>query len=121
MLKRKPDEVIGINYLSRWHIIPKNHVFNIYLHKYNGSDGRVLHDHPFYSVSFLLKGELKEYSLNKIRLIPKYLPIFRTAKFTHRLELVKGPVFTIFITGPKVREWGFHCSDGWKYHKDFKG
>gem|GEM_PF-6734848 len=27
----KPSKVIGENYLSRWHVIPRNPIFNIYL------------------------------------------------------------------------------------------
>ena len=43
-------KVIGKNYLSRWHIIPRNRYFNIYLHKFVGSDDdRALHDHPWRS------------------------------------------------------------------------
>ena len=117
---RQPDQIIGINYLSRWHVIPRNRVFNIYLHKFTGSDDdRALHDHPWYSLSFLLKGELIEHSFNKIKSIPLLLPVFRTAKFAHRLEVIKGPVWTIFITGPKIREWGFYCPKGWRHWTEF--
>jgi len=113
---RKPDIVIGNDYLSRWYVIPRNYWLNVYLHRFDHSDDdRAFHDHPWYSVSFLLKGELKEHSFKGIRLIPWLAPVFRTAKFAHRLELVKGPVFTLFITGPKIRDWGFHCPENWKH------
>lgn len=29
------------------------------------------------------------------------------------------PVTTLFITGPKIREWGFLCPKGWRHWKDF--
>ena len=29
------------------------------------------------------------------------------------------PVWTLFITGPRVREWGFACPQGWRHHLDF--
>jgi len=116
----QPDRIIGGDYLHRWYIIPHNRVFNIYLHRFGRSDDdRALHDHPWYSVSFLLQGELLEHYLNGCRHIPHFLPVFRTAKFAHRLELVKGPVWTIFITGPRVRSWGFYCSNGWRHWRDF--
>lgn len=117
---RPPDIVIGENYLERYYIIPRNKFFNVYLHKFTGSDDpRALHDHPWYSVSLLLKGEIIEHSFKGVRHIPRILPIFRTAKFAHRLELVKGPVWTIFITGPRIREWGFYCPNGWRHWKEF--
>lgn len=39
----------------------------------------------------------------------------RRATFTHRIELTNGPVWTLFLTGPKVREWGFHCPQEWRH------
>lgn len=111
---RKPDRIINGDYLHRWYIIPRNRFFNIYLHKFGRSDDdRAIHDHPWYSVSLLLKGEFIEHSFKGIRHIPWLWPVFRTAKFAHRLEIIKGPVWTIFITGPRVRDWGFYCPKGW--------
>mgnify|MGYP000066528385 CR=1 FL=1 len=37
----------------------------------------------------------------------------------HRIELVAGPVWTLFLTGPFRREWGFHCPQGWRHWRDF--
>lgn len=51
--------------------------------------------------------------------------IFRRAEHTHRIELFKDSkgrpkrAWTLFITGPKIREWGFECPKGWVHHKDF--
>jgi hypothetical protein len=125
---RKPDRIIGINYLHRWHVIPRNPFFNIFLHRFVGSDDdRALHDHPFASVSFLLQGELFEiYKDSKYpdahgaRRIKRFWPVFRRAKHTHRLVLgVEGDAWTLFITGPVLRTWGFHCPKGWVHHKQF--
>lgn len=117
--KRPPDAVIGDNYLSRWYVIPRNRFFNIYMHKFTGSDDdRALHDHPWYSLSFLLKGELKEHMFHKVRFVPWLFPILRSAKMAHRLELIKGPAVTLFITGPKIRAWGFHFPSNWMPYKD---
>ena len=112
---RKPDVIINKNYLQRWFIIQRNRFFNIYLHRYTGSDDdRALHDHPWWSMSFLMKGELVEHRFNDKRIIPRFWPIIRSAKHAHRLELIKGPAWTLFLTGPKIREWGFHHPiDGW--------
>lgn len=39
---------------------------------------------------------------------------------THRVELIDGDCWTIFVTGPRYREWGFHCADrGWVHWKKF--
>lgn len=126
-LLRQPDFVVHHKghakpYLTRWYILPRNRWLNAYLHRYDGSDlQRALHDHEYISVSFLFSGEIMEHRLNDRRLIPRFLPVFRSAKGLHRLELLKGPAFTLFITGPRIREWGFYYRGAWySYHEYFK-
>jgi hypothetical protein len=29
------------------------------------------------------------------------------------------PVWTLFVTGPRVRSWGFWCAHGWRHWKTF--
>lgn len=117
---RPPDIKIGDDYLWRWYVIPRNRFFNIYLHRFGRSDDdRALHDHPWYSVSFLLSGEMIEHNFRGICTIRRWWPIVRSAKFAHRLELVKGPVWTLFITGPNIRSWGFYCPRGWRHWRAF--
>lgn len=129
---REPDKVIGVNYLERWHLIPKNRLFNVYLHKFSGSDfDRALLDHPWYSVSFLISGELIEATnryhylggggvLSNRRKIRRWIPVFRSAEFPHRLILPsRSPTaWTVFITGPVIRPWGFLCGDGWRQWRE---
>lgn len=115
---RPPDRIIGERYLERWHLIPRNPFFNVYLHRFIGSDDdRALHDHPWWSVSILLRGSLAEVSRTdqpgyrtKRRIIDRFRPVFRSAEYAHRLELLgDAPAWTLFLTGPVVREWGFVC------------
>lgn len=117
-----PSRIIGVNYLSRWHVIPRNPWFNIYLHKFTGSDDdRALHDHPWWSISFLLRGRMLEhYRLRPsephtqiTRWVHRLWPVVRAPGFSHRLELVAGPAWTLFITGPVLRDWGFWCGTRW--------
>lgn len=149
---RRPDRIIygqsdGSPYLLRWHLIPRNPYFNIYLHCFIGDDiGPELHDHPWWSIGTLIKGELNEVTfVNKpvhwigteechayITPLTRWIPKYRSAEFKHRLLL--NPItlrpqdrpltsilwrdfetdaipechaWTIFITGPKKRTWGF--------------
>lgn len=37
---------------------------------------------------------------------------------THQ-EIIYAPVITLFITGPKIRNWGFWCPKGWRRWEDF--
>lgn len=144
---RRADVAIGgwdNPYLLRWHIIPKNNFFNIYLHKMlRDDDDRALHDHPWVNVSIILKEGYIEHQPRHLFLFPadprtiaiERRPghiIFRRAKAAHRLELHKPgywekihydilPAWSLFITGPKIREWGFWCPNptGWRHWKDF--
>ena len=123
-MKRAPDFVIGPRdnpYLLRWWIIPRNRFFNIYLHCILADDDdRALHDHPFDNVSVLLKGSYREHlkgGLSKI--VRRFRPRFRRAECAHRLEVVDGPVWSLFITGPRRREWYFHCPQGLVVWTDF--
>lgn len=65
--RRAPDFVIGSAedpYLLRWWIIPRNKVFNIYLHRFMRSDeDRALHDHPWSNLSILLRGCYAEHTI----------------------------------------------------------
>lgn len=121
---REPDFIIagtdGI-YLRRWWIIPRNRVFNIYLHQFLASDDdRALHDHPWLNVSCLLRGRYIEVTPSGERLRSPFRPVFRRATALHRVVLINGsPVWSLFITGPVIREWGFACPNGWRSHHEF--
>lgn len=125
---REPDFMIGGRddpYMRRWFVIPRNRVFNIYLHHFlHSDDDRALHDHPWWNVSFLLKGRYVEHTIpaggvhHRVEYRAGDLK-FRTAKSAHRVELIDGPCWSLFITGPIIRDWGFHCQHGWRHWKEF--
>ena len=137
--KREPDFIVGGKddpYLLRWWIIPRNRFFNIYLHKFlRSDDDRALHDHMYVRCSIILKGAYIEHFSNKKRKYRKagYI-VFRKPTTAHRVQLLSEwtqflfgkpitkiykPCWTLFITGPRVREWGFHCPNGWRHWEEF--
>lgn len=67
MTRRAPDFVIGgaeRPYLLRWFVIPRNKVFNVYLHQFlRSDDDRALHDHPWVNLSILLRGGYIEHTI----------------------------------------------------------
>jgi hypothetical protein len=125
-MKRPPDFIIGgaaRPYLLRWWLIPRNRFMNVYLHNMlRDDDPRALHDHPWVNVSIVLKGGYFEHRQDKPTLWrgPGSV-VFRRAVAAHRLTLGPGgaPSWSLFITGPTVRQWGFLCPQGWKHWKDF--
>lgn len=130
---RRPDFVIGGTewpYLLRWYVIPRNRWFNIYLHLFlRSDDDRALHSHPWrWNVSVLLSGSYTEVlpadpavpAGETVSVVREQGDIkFRWGESYHRVELTKGAVWTLFLTGRNVREWGFACPKGFKHWRDF--
>ncbi len=115
-----PDQNIGPGYLHRYIVFPRNRFFNVYIHKFlRSDDDRHLHDHPWASLSILLKGRVSEVTETGERRIRRFLPVLRGAQHAHRMVLESDYAWTIFIIGPRVRRWGFLTNRGWIYHKDY--
>lgn len=124
---RAPDFVIGDAarpYMHRWWLIPRNRWFNVYLHHIlRDDDDRALHDHPWWNVSIVLRGGYREVTPRGTFLRRAGSIVLRGALDAHRLEIPNDmgiqSCWTLFITGPRVREWGFHCPKGWVLWRDF--
>lgn len=125
---RQPDFIIGGEehpYMERWWIIPRNRFFNIYLHRFwRSDDDRALHDHPWLNCSIILKGSYVEHTIcaggvHRAQTYKQGAIKFRRARAAHRIEINEKPVWSLFITGPVIREWGFHCPHGWRPWQQF--
>jgi hypothetical protein len=147
--RRPPDVIIGgadAPYLRRWHVLPRNRLFNLYLHHFLlDDDDRALHDHPWAWCSLVLAGGYYEHTIapggiHHRRWRPAGSLAISGPRRAHRVELHKlsahsidaggaaPPIvvsktvtcFTLFATGPTVRNWGFHCPQrGWVPWQDF--
>lgn len=119
--RREPDFVIGDQYLLRWHLLPRNPVCNVYLHLIcSDDDDRALHDHPWANCSILLQGSYIEHGKGgALALRREGSVVFRRPTTAHRLELIDQAVWSLFLTGPRVREWGFLCPHGWRHWREF--
>jgi hypothetical protein len=121
---RKSDFVPGPpmhEFFRRWWIIRPNRFFNIFLHywMYGDQDGS-LHNHSFPSISVILWGkytELLRVYVDSSGWEPLPLlrqegdVIFRSSKTPHRVIDCYGCI-SLFITGPRIRKWGFFNSNG---------
>ena len=128
LTRRQPDFVIGGGdpYLMRWWVIPRNRLFNVYLHLFlRDDDDRAHHDHPWINCSVLLQGRYIEHKIRAggvhvARLREPGAFVCRLPSAAHRITLIKRrPCWSLFITGPVVREWGFHCPRGWVHWRAF--
>lgn len=135
MARRSPDMTISCAhgvYMRRWHVIPRNRLLNVYVHEFLGPDpGEHLHDHPWWSLSWVLSGSYVEVvgpvncieivshensetviqTVSKMREIAEGMIVFRRATSQHKVVHVSSRVthrnITVFITGPVIRKWGF--------------
>lgn len=129
-------------YLRRWWVIRRNRFFNVYLHNMILDDDATLHDHPYASLSLVLTDGLQERyclqpgwddlmrvprldgSQGPIELRMRFRSpragdlVYRSSRLAHQL-IVKEPAWTLFVTGPRVREWGFWCPSGWRKWSDY--
>lgn len=106
-------------------------------------DDRALHDHPWlFNATRVLRGSYVEWTPTKThrarmldpmhqyptaRVVPEGGWRFRPGRAPHRVQLFEthAPgeelvrpgttqrVWTLFIRGPRVWEWGFYCGQGW--------
>lgn len=122
MFSRPPDFIINGDYMERWFVIPRNEQQNVYLHRTLRDDYDVMHDHPWDSTSLIIAGGYIEQTPEGDYLRQPGDVISRKAHDAHRLTLIDGePSISLFFTGPKVREWGFHCPKGWVNWENFTG
>jgi len=121
IMARRPDFTIGADYLRRWWVIPRNPWCNVYLHEIvQSDDDRAFHDHPWPNRSFLIFGSYIEHTPDGDFIRQAGDVIERSAGALHWLEAVPGvSAVSLFMTGPKQREWGFACPQGWVHWSDF--
>ncbi len=133
MDSRDPDFIIGRaqgpgerDYIRRWWIVPRNDLSNTYLHLTQRDDeDRALHDHPWPSRSVIIAGGYLEVTPDGTFERNPGDVIEREAEAAHRLVLKRDaegqpiPSISLFITGAKVRDWGFHCPNGWVPWREF--
>ncbi len=123
-----PSETIkidGVPYLTRYYITGKNdrkigEGRSIFLHQFHTSDqGRELHNHPYEGTSYILKGGYWEERFYKNE-DGTFSPVTRTfyapgdtnvlpLNAFHRTDLNDEgeECWTLFITGDRVKSWGF--------------
>lgn len=147
---REPDEIIGPGFrsrlrdgphrpapdqfLKRWLLKPKGELHNRYLHCFTRDDeDRALHDHPWWNLSILLRGQYIEHTIDPggvhRRTVYKAGDVkLRPPWAAHRVELIddpsevitgKQPSWSLFVTGPVQRKWGFHCPTEWRTSHQF--
>lgn len=130
ILDKAPDFIVGGEaspYLRRWYLTPYGDEAGVYLHQFlRSDDDRALHDHPYESTSIILAGGYVEH-LAGGAMAPRGVGdvVTRDAASPHRVQLLRDKAgteqfaITLFLHGPRVRAWGFHCPQGWRPWQEF--
>ena len=93
-------------YLERWMLDLR--LFSIRIHHFRSNDDdRALHDHPWSFLTFILKGGYTDVSDIGDKHLKRFSFNYRHATHKHTVEVDPGGVWTLCLTGPKHRNWGF--------------
>jgi hypothetical protein len=111
------DRVNDEPYLERYYLFLKDRQrfpFNVFLHKFLKSDPDDLHDHPWPYATLILKGGYWETTPEgRFWRSPGHFRVCK-ANSLHRIELDPSvECWTVFMPGPKQREWGFIKNGTW--------
>lgn len=106
------SDSVGTGTIDRW-IIHWRGLGAIRLHRINKSDERDYHDHRFDFKSLILWRGYREYTPSGVHEFRPGSIVRRKAQDLHRLELLSGPCWTVQVSGPQRRDWGFQTKDGW--------
>jgi hypothetical protein len=129
VMDRQSDEP----YLERYYLFLKDREdfpFNVFLHKFLKGDPDDVHDHPWPYATLILRGgyyewtpefdsEGKKISETRHWRGPGHFRICSPNSY-HRIEL-KADVtaWTLFMPGPKRRDWGFLVNNKWVQHEQY--
>ncbi len=121
------DRVENEPYLERYYLFLRDREqfpFNVFLHKFLKSDPDDVHDHPWPYATVILKGGYWEWIPHfdtvgrktgeyQVWRGPGHVRISKANSF-HRIELDPDiTAWTLFMPGPKQRDWGFLVKNQW--------
>lgn len=99
-------------YLRRWRL--ETPWFSIRLHHWFASDDdRSMHDHPWDFITMPLRGSYVDETPAGPQRVRAGRIYYRPSTHAHWVHLDRGRVWTLVLTGPKVRRWGFLVGRKW--------
>lgn len=120
-------ELVG--YLKRWSLAERDaegKAGRYYLHNIVGPDKPFFHDHPWDFRVLVLSGgyiemQLDEdgFEIEKAHLAGETREI--RAERPHFIKEVFPQTWTLVVTSPVKRDWGFWHDETWIHHREFEG
>lgn len=91
--------------------------FNILLHRWVRDDNKAMHDHPRWSITICLRGELVEHTPWGSRTLRPGSIVVRSHKAIHAFEVPpsrRGKTWTVFIVGQRNHRQNDYWIKGWE-------
>lgn len=99
-------------YLYRWYVETPWGSLRLH-HWLHGDDHRGWHSHPWAFWTRLLRGEYTDLSPEGEVTLRAGDRAYRPAHYAHTVRLDNGPCWSLVVTGPLVRRWGFFDGKRW--------
>lgn len=93
-------------YMRRWAVLLGAGSVRVH-HFYRSDDERALHDHPWWFVTVVLGGGYTDVSEDGLDHLGRGSIRFRPALHRHTVRVDPGGSWTLLLTGPNLRTWGF--------------
>jgi hypothetical protein len=107
------SDMIAHDYMRRWRLVTPWGCLRVH-HILRSDRDRHFHDHPMDFVSLILRGGYVEYQPNsQARVCRPGDVVVHRAEDLHFLKLRGNSAWTVLVTGPFRRTWGFATEDGW--------
>lgn len=110
VLQIKLKEKLGLPecpYVIRWRF--ETPVGSIRVHHWlSNDDPRAVHDHPWWFLTFVVKGGYCDLGPGKDEALKAPCIRFRKAEHKHTVYPDPGGAWTLLITGRPLRKWGFY-------------
>jgi len=105
------------DYLVRYPIVDTKWL-KVYIHNFKSADEDFeLHDHPYSAFSVILRGGYVEQFLSRSRVRDVGSFGFLSADTLHRIAHIFPNTWTLFIGGPRQKNWGFMVGKKWLPHQ----
>lgn len=93
-------------YAYRWVFIFFGYSIRVH-HFLRSDDKRYFHDHPWWFLTFVLKGSYTDVSSEGRDTLKRFSFRYRPSNHSHYVDIPKGGCWTVLLTGKPVRKWGF--------------
>ena len=94
-------------YVIRWRLEIRG-VGSVRVHHWLGpDDDRAFHDHPWWFITLVLRGGYTDRTPGGNEHLRAGMLRYRPASHQHTVVPDRGGAWTLLITGPKTRSWGF--------------